>query len=97
LYEEIERQRAQCSKITASKDKLIAEIKNELKAKDDEYVKSLKRQGHPLSAKEGVSPLHPGCSQCTALAASFPLAQATREPTVRGRSGTALVRSNPKP
>ena len=31
LYEEIERQRAQCSKITASKDKLIAEIKNELK------------------------------------------------------------------
>eukprot|EP00227_Mantoniella_beaufortii_P020533 CAMPEP_0197588540 /NCGR_PEP_ID=MMETSP1326-20131121/9790_1 /TAXON_ID=1155430 /ORGANISM="Genus nov. species nov., Strain RCC2288" /LENGTH=456 /DNA_ID=CAMNT_0043153381 /DNA_START=206 /DNA_END=1573 /DNA_ORIENTATION=+ len=50
LYEEIERQRAQCNKITASKDKLIAEIKNELKAKDDEYVKSLKRQAEDIDA-----------------------------------------------
>jgi dynein regulatory complex protein 1 len=48
LYEEIERQRAQCNKITASKDKLIAEIKNELKAKDDEYVKSLKKQAEDI-------------------------------------------------
>ena len=48
LYEEIERQRAQCNKITASKDRLIAEIKNELKAKDDEYVKALKRQAEDI-------------------------------------------------
>ena len=48
--EEIEKQRSQCLKITASKDKLINDIKLELKAKDDEYVKSLKRQAEDIDA-----------------------------------------------
>mmetsp|Transcript_25965 Transcript_25965/g.49353 ORF Transcript_25965/g.49353 Transcript_25965/m.49353 type:complete len:664 (-) Transcript_25965:177-2168(-) len=48
LYEEIERQRMACDKITSSKDRLIAEIKNELKSKDDEYVKALKRQAEDV-------------------------------------------------
>lgn len=48
LYEEIEKQRTACDKITASKDRLIAEIKNELKSKDDEYVRALKRQAEDI-------------------------------------------------
>eukprot|EP00976_Prorocentrum_cordatum_P087531 1186944-Prorocentrum_minimum.AAC.1 len=48
LFEEIEKQRTACDKITASKDRLISEVKNELKAKDDEYVKALKRQAEDI-------------------------------------------------
>jgi dynein regulatory complex protein 1 len=44
LYEQIEKQRQACERIIASKDKLILDIKNELKKKDDEFVKTLKRQ-----------------------------------------------------
>lgn len=48
LYGEIERQRQACEKIIASKDKLIMEIKTELKKKDDEFVKTLKRQAEDV-------------------------------------------------
>lgn len=44
LYAEIELQRQACERIIASKDKLIGEIKAELKKKDDEFVKTLKKQ-----------------------------------------------------
>jgi len=44
LFAEIELQRDACERIIQSKDRLIKEFKQELKAKDDEYVKSLKRQ-----------------------------------------------------
>ena len=44
LYEQIEKQRQACERIISSKDKLILDIKNELKKKDDEFVKTLKRQ-----------------------------------------------------
>ncbi|KAJ9522954.1 hypothetical protein QJQ45_023754 [Haematococcus lacustris] len=48
LYMEIERQRMACEKIIGSKDKLIHEIKTELKKKDDEFVKTLKRQAEDI-------------------------------------------------
>ena len=44
LLAEIELQRDTCERIIQSKDRLIKEFKAELKAKDDEYVKSLKKQ-----------------------------------------------------
>jgi len=44
LLAEIELQRDSCERIIQSKDRLIKEFKAELKAKDDEYVKSLKKQ-----------------------------------------------------
>mmetsp|Transcript_7426 Transcript_7426/g.8564 ORF Transcript_7426/g.8564 Transcript_7426/m.8564 type:complete len:657 (+) Transcript_7426:326-2296(+) len=50
LYEEIEKQRTACDKITASKERLIAEIKYELKSKDDGYVKALKRQAEDIDS-----------------------------------------------
>mmetsp|Transcript_22481 Transcript_22481/g.73000 ORF Transcript_22481/g.73000 Transcript_22481/m.73000 type:complete len:675 (+) Transcript_22481:78-2102(+) len=53
LYAEIEKQREACNKITASKDRLINEIKNELKAKDDEYVKALKKQAEDVDVLLG--------------------------------------------
>mmetsp|Transcript_4676 Transcript_4676/g.15483 ORF Transcript_4676/g.15483 Transcript_4676/m.15483 type:complete len:645 (+) Transcript_4676:346-2280(+) len=48
LYEQIEKQREACTRITDSKDRLIKEINNELKAKDDEYVKALKKQAEDI-------------------------------------------------
>ena len=50
LFSEIEKQRQACEKIIASKDKLILEIKNELKKKDDEFVKTLKRQAEDVDS-----------------------------------------------
>lgn len=50
LYQEIETQRQACEKIISSKDKLIGEIKNELKKKDDEFVKTLKRQAEDIDS-----------------------------------------------
>lgn len=44
LDEQIQAQRANCERITQSKERLIGDIKQELKSKDDEYVKALKRQ-----------------------------------------------------
>ena len=44
LLHEIELQKDTCERIIQSKDRLIKEFKTELKAKDDEYVKSLKKQ-----------------------------------------------------
>ena len=44
LFAEIELQRDSCERIIQAKDRLIKEFKAELKAKDDEYVKALKRQ-----------------------------------------------------
>ena len=45
LLSEIEKQRDTCDRIIDSKDRLIKEFKSEIKSKDDEYVKSLKKQG----------------------------------------------------
>jgi hypothetical protein len=44
LYAEIEAQRQACERIISSKDSLISEVRGELKKKDDEFVKTLKRQ-----------------------------------------------------
>merc|ERR1719155_32921 len=48
LLLEIELQRDTCERIILSKDRLIKEFKAELKAKDDEYVKSLKKQAEDI-------------------------------------------------
>ncbi|KXZ47783.1 hypothetical protein GPECTOR_33g665 [Gonium pectorale] len=48
LYAEIEAQRQACERIIASKDKLIGEVRGELKKKDDEFVKTLKRQAEDV-------------------------------------------------
>ncbi|KAG8460460.1 hypothetical protein KFE25_013110 [Diacronema lutheri] len=48
LLYEIELQRDTCARIIASKDHLIREFKAELKLKDDEYVKALKRQAEDV-------------------------------------------------
>ena len=48
LLAEIELQRDACERIIQSKDRLIKEFKGELKSKDDEYVKSLKRQSDDI-------------------------------------------------
>ena len=48
LLSEIELQRDTCERIIQSKDRLIKEFKTELKAKDDEYVKSLKKQAEDI-------------------------------------------------
>merc|ERR1719440_1609964 len=48
LLSEIELQRDTCKRIIQSKDRLIKEFKAELKAKDDEYVKSLKKQAEDI-------------------------------------------------
>lgn len=50
LYEQIEKQRLACEKIITSKDKLVTEIKAELKRKDDDFVKTLKRQSEDVDA-----------------------------------------------
>ena len=48
LLHEIELQKDTCERIIQSKDRLIKEFKSELKAKDDEYVKSLKKQAEDI-------------------------------------------------
>ena len=48
LLHEIELQKDTCERIIQSKDRLIKEFKTELKAKDDEYVKSLKKQNDDI-------------------------------------------------
>jgi len=48
LLAEIELQRDTCERIIRTKDQLIKEFKAELKAKDDEYVKSLKKQAEDI-------------------------------------------------
>ena len=48
LLAEIELQKDTCERIIQSKDRLIKEFKSELKAKDDEYVKSLKKQAEDI-------------------------------------------------
>ena len=48
LFEEIRKQRASCNMIIESKEQLIQEMKAELKGKDDDYVKSLKRQADDI-------------------------------------------------
>lgn len=42
--QEIEAQKAACATILVSKDKLIADFQLEIRAKDEEYVKSLQKQ-----------------------------------------------------
>lgn len=48
LHDEIESQKAACAEIIASKDTLIREFQLQLKAKDEEYVKSLKQQAQDI-------------------------------------------------
>ncbi|GLC76023.1 DNA replication checkpoint protein Drc1 [Pleodorina starrii] len=48
LYTEIEAQRQACERIISSKDALISEVRGELKKKDDEFVKTLKRQAEDI-------------------------------------------------
>ena len=48
LLHEIEKQRETCDRIIDSKDKLIQEFKLEIKGKDDEYVKALKKQAEDV-------------------------------------------------
>ena len=48
LHAEIMKQKAACDRIIASKDKLVAEIKAELKLKDDDYVRSLRKQAEEV-------------------------------------------------
>ena len=48
LMQDIEQQKDTCERIIQSKDRLIKEFKTELKAKDDEYVKSLKKQAEDV-------------------------------------------------
>lgn len=43
LYQEIEAQKKACSEIIQSKENLTREFKKQLKMKDEEYVKALKR------------------------------------------------------
>lgn len=45
---QIEIQKDSCERIVQSKERLIKEFKAELKAKDDEYVKSLKKQAEDI-------------------------------------------------
>lgn len=73
LYAEIELQRQACERIIASKDKLIGEIKAELKKKDDEFVKTLKKQvGRALGWGAAVVTRTPqlGCVGCGLVWAS---------------------------
>lgn len=44
----MERQKSQCDEFLATKNKLIAEYTGELKAKDEDYVKELKRQAEEI-------------------------------------------------
>lgn len=48
MQELIHQQRAACSAMTDEKDKLINEFQQELKAKDDQYVKHLKKQAEDV-------------------------------------------------
>ena len=48
LSREIEMQKAHCQSIIQNKEKLIREFQEALKNKDDEYVKSLKKQGEDI-------------------------------------------------
>eukprot|EP01012_Entosiphon_sulcatum_P018445 TRINITY_DN2318_c0_g1_i1.p1 TRINITY_DN2318_c0_g1~~TRINITY_DN2318_c0_g1_i1.p1 ORF type:complete len:660 (-),score=241.36 TRINITY_DN2318_c0_g1_i1:37-2016(-) len=48
LLKEINAQKEACNKIIASKDRLINEFQQELKSKDEEYVKALKRHAEDI-------------------------------------------------
>ena len=48
LQAEIDKQRNACNEITASKDRLIKQFQQELKIKDEEYVKMLKSQAEDI-------------------------------------------------
>jgi RNA-binding protein YhbY len=48
LHADIQAQITSCDSIIASKDKLINEIKRELKRKDDEFVKILKQEAEDV-------------------------------------------------
>eukprot|EP01116_Phalansterium_solitarium_P015930 TRINITY_DN3584_c0_g1_i1.p1 TRINITY_DN3584_c0_g1~~TRINITY_DN3584_c0_g1_i1.p1 ORF type:complete len:660 (-),score=312.37 TRINITY_DN3584_c0_g1_i1:391-2370(-) len=48
LAEEIRKQKALCDEVIASKDALIREWHNEIKAKEDDYVKALSKQAEDI-------------------------------------------------
>jgi|EP00953_Heterococcus_sp_UTEX-ZZ885_P009480 dynein regulatry complex protein 1 len=49
LHRDIEDQKSACAEIISSKDGLIADFQTQLKAKDEEYVKSLKQQADDVT------------------------------------------------
>ena len=49
LMVELRKQKGGCERIISSKDELIKEFNNELKSKDEEYVKSLKQQEEDIT------------------------------------------------
>lgn len=73
LLAEIELQRDSCERIIQSKDRLIKEFKAELKAKDDEYVKSLKKQSGECDARASATAV-----SCRAVRQSCECAAAVR-------------------
>lgn len=48
LLQEIQVQREACDRIIHSKDRLVRDFRLELKGKDDEYIKSLKKQAEDV-------------------------------------------------
>eukprot|EP00906_Rhabdomonas_costata_P036219 RCo050845 len=54
LLQEINAQKEACEKISQSKDRLIAEFQQELKGKDEEYVKALKKQAEDIDLLIGT-------------------------------------------
>ena len=48
LHKEIVSQKAACANIISSKDELIREFQQQLKSKDEEYVKALKQQADDI-------------------------------------------------
>ena len=50
LLADMNAQKARCAQIIDSKDRLIREFQGELKAKDEEYVKALKRQAEDVES-----------------------------------------------
>ncbi|XP_051832291.1 dynein regulatory complex protein 1 isoform X2 [Antechinus flavipes] len=49
LWELLSGQQQQCAMLIEEKNKLISDLQQELKAKDDQYVKDLKKQGDDIS------------------------------------------------
>ena len=49
LMVELRKQKGGCERIISSKDELIKEFNNELKSKDEDYVKALKQQEEDIT------------------------------------------------
>uniref|UniRef100_A0A8D0C3A6 Dynein regulatory complex protein 1 n=1 Tax=Salvator merianae TaxID=96440 RepID=A0A8D0C3A6_SALMN len=49
LWESLNQQQQQCAQLIEQKNKLISELQQELKSKDDQYVKDLRRQNEDIN------------------------------------------------